>query len=97
MINSVARKAILPTYTLESNSKAPTTTVLPQEVTVESEGRQIKFVDTPGVSWESEELTEENRARDVLLRNKGRIDRLKEPMAPGMFVLPMSYPRTNTA
>ncbi len=81
IINSVAKKPILPTYTLDSNAKGPTTTVLPQEVTVDG----FKFIDTPGVTWESEDLTEENRARDILLRNKGRIDRLKEPMAPGML------------
>ncbi|KAF9028324.1 hypothetical protein BDZ89DRAFT_769840 [Hymenopellis radicata] len=78
VINSVAKRPALPTYTLDSNSKGPTTTVLPQEVTVDG----FKFIDTPGLTWEREDLTEENRARDILLRNKGRIDRLKEPMAP---------------
>ena len=64
-------------------TKTPTTTVLPQEVVVEVDGRKIRLIDTPGISWESTEMTTENRARYILLRNRGRIDRLKEPMAPG--------------
>jgi hypothetical protein len=43
------------------------------------------FIDTPGLFWQlSEEASPEERARrralDVLLRNKGRVDRLKDPM-----------------
>lgn len=43
------------------------------------------LIDTPGLPWQfSEEASPEERglfrARDVLLRNKGRIDRLKDPI-----------------
>jgi nuclear GTP-binding protein len=43
------------------------------------------FIDTPGLAWQpseeaSPEERERRRARDVLLRNKGRIDRLKDPI-----------------
>ncbi|KAK0467843.1 P-loop containing nucleoside triphosphate hydrolase protein [Desarmillaria tabescens] len=79
VINSVAKKAVLPTYSLATSSRGPTTTVLPQEVTIEEGGKKIKFVDTPGLLWVDSELTEESRTRDILMRNKGRIDRLKEP------------------
>ncbi|KAK0453132.1 P-loop containing nucleoside triphosphate hydrolase protein [Armillaria borealis] len=79
VINSVAKKAVLPTYSLATSSRGPTTTVLPQEVTIEEGGKKIRFVDAPGLMWVDSELTEESRARDILMRNKGRIDRLKEP------------------
>jgi nuclear GTP-binding protein len=54
-------------------------------VTVELNGASIVFIDTPGLAWQpSEEASPEERlrrrARDVLLRNKGRIDRLKDPI-----------------
>lgn len=80
-INSLLHKSALPVYTLASSSRGPTTTTLPQEVTVEANGKQIRLIDTPGLSWEADESTDVDniRARDILLRNKGRIDRLKDP------------------
>ncbi len=90
VINSVAKKAVLPTYSLATSSRGPTTTVLPQEVTIEEGGKKIRFIDTPGLMWVDSELTEESRARDILMRNKGRIDRLKEPTPAGEFFFPPS-------
>ena len=40
------------------------------------------MIDTPGLSWETEEQThgrENIRVRDILLRAKGRMDRMKDP------------------
>ena len=90
LINSVVRRAALLVYTLASSSRGPTTTDLPQEVTLEIQGRSITFIDTPGLSFMTEEDVDENmhsehRARDILLRSKGRIDRLKDPSPPSMF------------
>ncbi|KIM83958.1 hypothetical protein PILCRDRAFT_420239 [Piloderma croceum F 1598] len=84
LINSLLGKAVLPIYSLSSSSLAPSTTCLPQEVTLPVSGKQIRLIDTPGLSWKasSDESTDEHdvlRARDILLRNKGRIDRLKDP------------------
>ncbi|GLB33406.1 putative GNL3L/Grn1 putative GTPase [Lyophyllum shimeji] len=81
-INSLIRKNALPVYTVESSSRGPTTTELPQEVVVEAAGKQIRLIDTPGLSWQVDEGAqnrEDVRARDILLRSKGRIDRLKDP------------------
>jgi nuclear GTP-binding protein len=47
------------------------------------------MIDTPGLAWSApavEGLQDEvpadaARARDILMRNRGRIDRLKDPMA----------------
>ncbi|KZP15119.1 hypothetical protein FIBSPDRAFT_1048353 [Athelia psychrophila] len=83
-INSLLGEVALPVYQLSSSSLAPTTTSLPQEVTLEASGSKIRVIDTPGLSWvaaEDQTLEERDifRARDILLRNKGRIDRLKDP------------------
>jgi nuclear GTP-binding protein len=84
LINSLLEKAVLPIYSLSSSSLAPSTTCLAQEVTLPVSGKQIRLIDTPGLSWmaSSDESTDEHdilRARDILLRNKGRIDRLRDP------------------
>ncbi|KAH9999479.1 hypothetical protein BJV77DRAFT_1142673 [Russula vinacea] len=84
-INSLARKSTLDVYAPSSCTNNPTTTPHALEVTVELNGASIVFIDTPGLAWQlSEEASPEERlrrrARDVLLRNKGRIDRLKDPI-----------------
>uniref|UniRef100_A0A8H7Y2E5 CP-type G domain-containing protein n=1 Tax=Psilocybe cubensis TaxID=181762 RepID=A0A8H7Y2E5_PSICU len=87
LINSLLKRSALPVYTLETSSRGPTTTTLPQEVTLEVEDQKIIIIDTPGLSFSSpsdadEAVLEQNRARDILLRNKGRIDRLKDVNPP---------------
>ncbi|EIW62162.1 P-loop containing nucleoside triphosphate hydrolase protein [Trametes versicolor FP-101664 SS1] len=85
VVNSLLRKAVLQTYKLTSTPpETPTTTTHPQEVMLELEGKSVRLIDTPGLSWHpSEDASEEEfvqaRARDVLLRNRGHIERLKDP------------------
>ncbi|PPR03996.1 hypothetical protein CVT24_010489, partial [Panaeolus cyanescens] len=88
-INSVNKCATLPVYTLATSSRGPSTTELPQEVALEDGDNKFTFIDTPGLSFNSDNdeeadssLLEEFRARDILLRSKGRIDRLKDPSPP---------------
>lgn len=93
-INSLLRNNALPVYTVETSSRGPTTTELPQEVLVESCGKGIRLIDTPGLSWEVDEEAENRdhiRARDILLRGKGRIDRLKDPTLAGMYLFVIFY------
>ena len=90
MINSLLKRAALPIYSLNSSSRGPSTTEGPQEVALEVDSQKIVLIDTPGLSFVSDEdadqsTLEEIRARDILLRNKGRIDRLKDPHPPGVF------------
>ena len=78
-------------YKLGSSQDDPTTTIFPQEVSLEVGGKKIRFIDTPGLSWaapveQSAEETAHVRARDILTRNKGRIDRLKDPEPVGASV-----------
>ncbi|CAL1704387.1 unnamed protein product [Somion occarium] len=85
-VNSLARKATLPVYKLSSTSgEGPTTTIYPQEVTLSLNGCEVNVIDTPGLSWQRvDDLTGEEaeryRTQDILLRSKGHIERLKDPL-----------------
>ena len=93
LINSLLKRAALPIYTLASSSRGPSTTEIPEEVTLEVDSEKIMLIDTPGFSFVSDEnanqstSSEEFRARDILLRSKGRIDRLKDPYPPGTYYI----------
>ncbi|KAF8897148.1 hypothetical protein BD779DRAFT_353539 [Infundibulicybe gibba] len=81
-VNSLLGKSAMPIYKLASSSRGPTTTILPHEVILEASGRQIRIIDTPGLIWDTDPTVEgldDIRARDILIRSKGRIDRLKDP------------------
>jgi nuclear GTP-binding protein len=58
-------------------------------VTLELNGKPVVFIDTPGLAWQSsdEDDRERHRAQDVLLRNKGRIDRLKDPLPTVSYIV----------
>lgn len=50
-------------------------------------GKSIRLIDTPGLFWEypddaSKEDAASLRARDIILRSRGRIDHLKNPLPP---------------
>ena len=79
-------------YKLASSQDGPTTTIFPQEVSLQVGGKKFRFIDTPGLSWvaSAEQSAEEAahvRARDIITRNKGRIDRLKDPEPVGTLLL----------
>ncbi|KAJ8095143.1 hypothetical protein PM082_010365 [Marasmius tenuissimus] len=84
LINSIAKRATFPIYTPSARTTGPTTTFLPQEVTTEVDGLSMCFIDTPGFSWdwEKDENAAKTRCHDILIRNRGRIDRLKDPAPP---------------
>ena len=86
-VNSLLRKAALQTYKLASSTSdlSPTTTTHPQEVTYDlKDGESLRVIDTPGLLWHHmEDLSDEEvariRARDILSRNRGHVERLKDP------------------
>jgi hypothetical protein len=91
-VNSLLRKSTFAVYNPTSSSPGPNTTIYPQEITIEAGGSKIRVIDTPGISWnrsnnDNQNLANEDvtRTRDILLRNKGRIDRLKDPTTPGLY------------
>ncbi|KAF8271733.1 P-loop containing nucleoside triphosphate hydrolase protein [Lactarius quietus] len=88
-INSLARKNTLDIYTPSSSTNGPTTTPCAVEVTLELDGKPVVFIDTPGLAWEHFEDADRARhhAQDVLLRNKGRIDHLKDPLPTITYIV----------
>ena len=83
-INSLLRKATLPTYKLSTPIDGPTTTAYPQETSFEVEEKTIRLIDTPGLAWQAPaelpaDEAERIRAKDILQRNRGRVERLKDP------------------
>ncbi|CAK5276095.1 unnamed protein product [Mycena citricolor] len=99
LVNSLIQKSALPIYTLATSSRGPTTTSYAQEVVLDIKGKQIRLVDTPGLAWEipsgvsddededSANAVNDARARDILLRSKGRIDRLKDPVMAAQHIV----------
>ncbi|KZT20648.1 hypothetical protein NEOLEDRAFT_1172411 [Neolentinus lepideus HHB14362 ss-1] len=83
LINTLVKQVAFPTYripSLSAPSQGPTTTTYAQELTLSIGQKKIRFIDTPGLSWESSSTeSEERRLRDILLRSRGRIDKLKDP------------------
>jgi nuclear GTP-binding protein len=75
----------------------PSTTDHPFEVSIDVSGRTLRFIDTPGLSFLTQDNTESQitRAKDILVRSRGRIDRLKDPVLPSMIfyfqLLMLSY------
>ena len=90
-MNSLIKQTLLPIYTLSSTPKeGPTTTPYAQEVPLELSNQKFRVIDTPGFAWlanpeETLENSEKLRARDILTRSRGRIDRLKDPLPVGTF------------
>ncbi|KAG1753201.1 P-loop containing nucleoside triphosphate hydrolase protein, partial [Suillus lakei] len=90
VINSLARADLLPIYNLNSaiSAKGPYTTTSASELVLEfpdNKGAKVRLIDTPGLEYVRAEGVEEQekemtRARDILLRSRGRIDRLKDPL-----------------
>lgn len=94
LVNSLVRNAAVPVYQLASTQDGHSTTTYPQEIALEISGKKIRLVDTPGLSLinaaESEADVASHRARDILTRSKGRIDRLKDPQPVGKYTFTFS-------
>lgn len=95
VINSILGSDVFSTYDthMAASAKGPYTTMRAREVVATMPGndaRRVRFIDTPGLQFvRAASLTEEEReamrARDVLLRCRGRIDRLKDPLSGGRW------------
>ncbi|KAF4574543.1 hypothetical protein EYR36_005887 [Pleurotus pulmonarius] len=94
-INSLLGKSTFPTCTSPLLSDArPSTTTQALEATLQVGSSSIRIIDTPGFLWKQNESTksESIRARDILLRSKGRIDRLKDPIPVVSQIVERSTP-----
>ncbi|KAH8113291.1 GNL3L/Grn1 putative GTPase-domain-containing protein [Phellopilus nigrolimitatus] len=96
LLNSLLRKSVSPVYKLSSIPSGPSTTERPLEVALEHDGKQIHLIDTPALAWERPsdldgDAAAKLRAQDMLLRNKGRIERAKDPLTPGTYSAPARF------
>ncbi|TDL29595.1 hypothetical protein BD410DRAFT_758560 [Rickenella mellea] len=85
LVNSLLQKSASAIYKQSTFAQGPSTTIYPHEEILEAEGKQIRLIDTPALAWHMvEALGGEEvgnlRARDMLLRSRGRIDRVKDPL-----------------
>jgi len=85
LINSLAAKPVVPVYIMTASTDAwSTTTTRAYEVEVEAASRKINIIDTPGVSLKNEKEHDDNlKVRDMLLRSRGRVDKVKDPAPAG--------------
>lgn len=106
MINSLFGAELLPIYKPLSSAEAaklPYTTTTAQEVVASipgSESLKVRFIDTPGLEFSREEFSDNSercaaRARDILLRCRGRLDRLKDPISAGRHPRGFSIPKSD--
>ena len=88
IVNALSRKLSCPVYKLSNKpTHTPSTTMYPHEVVVKAAGKPVRLIDTPGLYWEYPEDASKGdaavlKARDILLRSRGRIDHLKDPLPP---------------
>ncbi|KAF8592744.1 hypothetical protein K439DRAFT_1626085 [Ramaria rubella] len=82
LVNSLARETIVPIYAPSSSIDAwTTTTTRAFEAQVEVRGHKINLIDTPGVTLQNEQEPDEKfKIHDMLLRNRGRVDKVKDPV-----------------
>lgn len=86
VINSLLGAEALPTYDVHLGvSQLPYTTATAQEVVTSmpgNEGLKVRFIDTPGLVFAHLEGEDREawRTRDILLRCRGRLERLKNPL-----------------
>ncbi|KIJ37431.1 hypothetical protein M422DRAFT_260103, partial [Sphaerobolus stellatus SS14] len=84
IVNSLASKQVVPIYIMTAATEAwSTTTTRAHEVEVEVSSHKINIVDTPGVSLKNEqEYDADVKIQDMLLRSRGRVDKVKDPVPP---------------
>lgn len=93
-ISSLVRQSALAVYSpLSARDAAPSTTPHPQSVNLSHKKRIFKLIDTPGLSFipPSEPITTDDAeiriAKDVLMRNRGNISEIKDPLPAALYIL----------
>ena len=99
---SSRRHAVTPIVPTAHSAKHPApTTAAPVEVAVDiGEGRRVRMIDTPGWEYTEDEVDEEDDdaedrfkeleeslTADLLRRNLGRVDRVKDVLPLGMTLI----------
>lgn len=88
MVNSLLRKAAVPVYECSTATHAgATTTTQACEIEIIPQGAQAGYtlIDTPGVSFQKDgQYTPDVKVRDMLMRRRGRVDKVKDPLPLGV-------------
>lgn len=95
IINSIQKKSTLVVYNplMKQIESSPSTTPHPQSVTLKYKNQSYRFIDTPGFPFipssgpKNPEEVETQRARDILLRNRGNISKIKDPLPAALYIL----------
>ncbi|THH32318.1 hypothetical protein EUX98_g1840 [Antrodiella citrinella] len=86
VVNSLIQRSAIPIYKAAPKHEGPSTTTYPLEVSFEHDGHNIRLIDSPGLMYlvdadaSPADGVYDPRVRDILLRNRGRIDKLKDPL-----------------
>ncbi|EIM85608.1 uncharacterized protein STEHIDRAFT_169483 [Stereum hirsutum FP-91666 SS1] len=100
-INSLVHSSAFPTYSpaTATTSSSPTTTLYAQEttLTLPQSASHVTLIDTPGVSWQpraepKSEEAQKFRAHDILVRSRGRVDKMKDPVPAVEHIVSRSEP-----
>ncbi|KZS97911.1 hypothetical protein SISNIDRAFT_481788 [Sistotremastrum niveocremeum HHB9708] len=87
VVNSLARRAASPVYSLATLGEGHSSTPYPINVPITTSNHKISVIDTPGLAWEKQEEDESTgrelamrRGHDVLMRSRGKIEKMKDPI-----------------
>lgn len=88
IINALQQGTKVPVYSGLRPGIGFTTTPYPIRVPIEVVGKKIELIDTPGLMKQNiESQSKDIRVRDMLFRNKGKVDKVKDPLPAGKYWL----------
>lgn len=84
IINALKGKNVVPVYSRSKPGTSFTTTPHPIRIGLEIQGHNVELIDTPGLMKQNDDLQANDiRVRDMLFRNKGKVDKIKDPLPAG--------------
>jgi nuclear GTP-binding protein len=93
-ISSLIGRPALAVYNpLAARDASPSTTPHPQSVNLSHKKRTFKLIDTPGLSFippsepTATDDSEIRIAKDILMRNRGNISKIKDPLPAALYIL----------
>lgn len=95
IINSLLQASTLTVYNPLSPkiTAQPTTTPHPQSINISHKKTTLRFIDTPGLTFIPPPSTSDTSdsqpfriAHDILLRNRGNISKVKDPLPAAMHI-----------
>jgi len=91
IINALSGTNSAPVYSRSRPGAGFATTPYPTKVAVEIEGKIIELIDTPGLMKQNgSDQPQDIRVRDMLFRNKGKVDKVKDPLPAIQYIVSRS-------